>query len=96
MQIIGEEGGNVRVQQFSAGNLVCTTDFDCPKDQFETALSKLFADENQQHSLDLPGRTLELSAHEDGVRISLWHAKHPNRTTSKIAWRDIARFLVTH
>ncbi|MEM7677863.1 MAG: hypothetical protein AAF449_17845 [Myxococcota bacterium] len=94
MHIISEDGGNVRIQQFSAGNLICTTDFDVEMADFDAAIATLFADENQQLSVDLPGRTLELSSHEDGVRISMWRAKNPNRTTHKVTWRDMARFLV--
>lgn len=94
MHIISEDGGNVRVQQFSAGNLVTTTEFDVEMTDFIAAITALFADENQQFAVDLPGRTLELSSHEDGVRISMWRAKSPNRTTHKVTWRDMARWLV--
>lgn len=92
--LIDENEGRVRVQQFSAGNLVNTTFFNCTMEQFEYALQELLSDEAQQHSFDPPGCMFEFSVIEAGVRIAEWRAKSPTRTSVVLAWRDLSRFLV--
>ena len=95
-QTIDEVDGKLRIRDYAAGNLVNETIFDVSVERFMTALDALFASDEKEKSVDLPGRTMELSALEDGVRISVWRTKNPTRTTQKIAWRNMARFLVAH
>lgn len=93
--IIIDNDGKVQVLSLSAGNVASTVNFEIATSDFRQALTTFLAGDKDFRAFELPARQLELSTTQVGVTIAQWDARRSQRTAAQIAWREVARFLVS-